>query len=66
MPVSATIADWVSWLDFTSLEGMRKCLKINNRTGEGTAWPVAVLASDVTYFSLLMVLRGCVTLRATC
>jgi len=32
MPVSATIADWVGWLDFTSLEGMRKCLKINNRT----------------------------------
>lgn len=34
MPVSATITDWVGWLDFTSLEGMRKCLKINNRTGE--------------------------------
>lgn len=33
MPVSATITDWVGWMDFTSLEGVRKCLKINNRTG---------------------------------
>lgn len=34
MPVSATIADWVGWMDFHSLDGLRKCLKINNRTGE--------------------------------
>lgn len=26
-------SDWVGWLNFTSLEGVQKCLKINNRTG---------------------------------
>ena len=35
MPASASIADWVGWMDFTSLDGVRKCLAINNRTGAG-------------------------------
>lgn len=39
MPVSATIADWVGWMDFHSLDGLRKCLKINNRTGEEQGLP---------------------------
>jgi hypothetical protein len=33
MPASATIADWAGWLDFSSVQGLRTCLKINNRTG---------------------------------
>jgi len=34
MPVTASIADWVGWMDFKSIDGMRECLAINNRTGE--------------------------------
>lgn len=33
MPVTASIADWVGWMDFKSINGMRECLAINNRTG---------------------------------
>jgi hypothetical protein len=36
MPANANIADWVGWLDFSSVEGLRECLKINNRTGART------------------------------
>ena len=57
MPVSATIADWVGWLDFTSVDGLRKCLKINNRTGEETARPPLCLLVSILLF---VGCRGCI------
>lgn len=49
MPASASIADWVGWMDFTSLDGVRKCLAINNRTGAGADTRLEFFAGFVLF-----------------